>query len=70
MKDILPNIVLACAMSVPVYFLGNLPFPTIIVLGIQVLTGAGTYIGLSLILQIKSFVKLWNWVKDILRKKM
>ncbi len=68
MKDILPNIGLAIAMGVPVFFMQYLPLPTIAVLALQVLTGAVIYIGLSEILKLEIFNYLLNIAKGFMKK--
>ncbi len=44
MKDIMPNILLAVVMGIPVYLLQFLPIPTVVILVVQVLSGAIIYI--------------------------
>ncbi len=69
MKDIIPYIGLACLMGVPVYFIGFLSLPTIVVLALQVLSGAIIYIGLSALFKLEIFTYLWNIIKSFLRKR-
>ncbi len=69
MKDIMPNILLAVVMGVPVYLLSYLPLPIILVLCVQVLTGAAIYIGLSAALKLEIFNYLIGVVRGLLRKR-
>ncbi len=70
MKDILPNIVLAVVMGIPVYFMQYLPLPTIVVLILQVLSGAVIYVGVSAIFKVEIFNYLINIFKSFLKKRM
>ncbi len=69
MKDILPNIALACAMAVPVYFLNYLNLQLFPLLSLQIFTGAGIYITISSIFKVESFITLLNMVKIFIKKK-
>ncbi len=69
MKDILPNILLAVVMGVPVLLLQFLPLPTILILILQVVTGAIIYISASYILKLEIFNYLLETVKEFLKKK-
>ncbi len=69
MKDILPNIALSFVMGISVYFMQRLPLPTIIVLILQVMTGAIIYIGLSWLLKMEIFNYIVNMIKHFLRTK-
>ncbi len=68
MKDILPNIGLALLMGVPVFFMGYLPLPTIVVLALQVLVGATIYIGASAIFKLEIFTYLRKMIRKFLCK--
>ncbi|MCD7838462.1 MAG: lipopolysaccharide biosynthesis protein [Clostridiales bacterium] len=63
MKDILPHIMMAVAMGIPVYCLSFLPLPTICVLLVQVLCGAVIYIGLSVLLHVEMFYYILNMLR-------
>ncbi len=69
MKDILPNILLACAMGLPVFFMSYLPLPTIVILILQVVVGASIYIGLSALLKLEIFAYVLDMVKGFLKKR-
>ncbi len=69
MKDILPNIGLALLMAVPVFFVGYLPLPTIVVLLIQVVTGAGIYVGGSMLFKVEMFQYLIDVIKGFGKKE-
>ena len=70
LKDILPNIMLAVGMGMCVYFIGFIPLPTILVLAIQVISGAAIYIAASAMLHLDSFEYVWGMVKPIFAKKI
>ncbi len=69
MKDIFPNILLAVIMGIPVYFLGYLALPKILVLAIQVVTGAVIYIGISALLKLEIFGYLLNMIRELFGRK-
>ncbi len=69
MKDILPNILLACVMGLPVFFMSYLPLPTILVLILQVIVGASIYIGLSVLLKLEIFTYVLDMVKGFFKKR-
>ncbi len=69
MKDILPYIGLACLMGVPVYFIGCLSLPPIVVLLLQVFAGGLYYIGISALFKLEVFVYLLSVIKGLMRKK-
>ncbi len=68
-KDILPYIGLAALMGIPVFLIGYLSLPTIVVLILQVITGGIIYIGLSAIFKLEIFIYLLNIAKGFLKKK-
>ncbi len=68
MKDIIPYILLAVAMGTPVFLLQFLPLPQIVILVLQVITGAAIYIGLSFILKLEIFNYLLGILKGFLKK--
>ena len=67
-KDILPNLGLAVAMGVPVYFIQYIPMPAIAVLVLQVITGVVLYIALSLIFKNETFFYILNIAKGFLKR--
>ncbi len=69
MKDILPNITLGFVMAVPVFFMQYLPLPTVVILALQVLTGAVIYIGLSAVFKLEIFQYLIKIIKGFFGKK-
>ena len=68
LRDILPSIIIALIMGIIVYFIGFLRLPTIIILLIQVLTGAAIYIGASALLHLEEFEYLFGMVKSFLKR--
>ncbi len=70
MKDILPNIGLALAMAVAVYFIQCLPMSTVGTLFLQVIAGVGIYIVGSMLLRLDAFCYLLMVAKEMLGKKM
>ncbi len=69
MRDILPNLGLAVLMAIPVFCLEFLPLPTIVILLLQVVSGAVIYIGISAIFKIETFRYLLNIAKGFLKRK-
>ncbi len=67
-RDFAPGILLAVGMGICVYFVGYLPFPTIVTLLIQVVSGAIIYIGVSAILKLEEFEYLIGMLKSFLKK--
>ena len=68
LRNILPSIIIALIMGIIVYFIGFLRLPTIIILLIQVLTGAAIYIGASALLHLEEFEYLFGMVKSFLKR--
>lgn len=68
LRDILPPIIIALLMGVVVYFVGLLQLPTIIVIFIQIITGATIYIGVSLVLHLEEFEYLFGMIKSFLKR--
>lgn len=68
LRDILPSIIIALIMGIIVYFVGFLRLPTIVILLIQVLTGAAMYIGVSALLHLEEFEYLFEMVKSFLKR--
>ncbi len=69
MKDILPYLGLATLMGGCVIGIGFIPLPTIAVLAIQVVVGAGIYIGISAIFKLEIYKYLLDTIKGLFRKK-
>lgn len=70
LKDIMPNIILAILMGIIVYCINFLHVPAIIILLIQIITGAIVYIAGAKLLKLESFEYLINTIKDIKEKRM
>lgn len=66
LKDILPGILLAAAMGFCILPLQLLPVHTIVMIVMQVLLGAGIYIGVSALFKMEAFVYLRGTVKPYL----
>lgn len=69
LKDILPGIILAAFMGGCVYWLKYLPIHDVLILIIQLVTGAGIYIGGSKILKMESFQYLCTMIKSFIKEK-
>ncbi len=69
MKDILPNILLAAGMGVPVFLMQWLPLPQIVILILQVLVGSGVYVGFSVIFKLEIYQYLLQILKGYLGKR-
>lgn len=67
-RDFAPGILLAVGMGICVYFVGCLPFPTIVTLLIQGVSGAIIYIGVSAILKLEEFEYLIGMLKSFLKR--
>ena len=68
-KDILPGIILAVAMGICVWFFKFLPVPDIIILIVQIITGAVIYVGGSVIFKLESFSYIFEVMKSFLHRK-
>lgn len=68
LKDIMPNIILAILMGIIVYCINFLHVPAIIILLIQIITGAIVYIAGAKLLKLESFEYLINTIKDIKKR--
>ncbi|MBQ7288433.1 MAG: lipopolysaccharide biosynthesis protein [Clostridia bacterium] len=69
LKDIMPNILLSVIMGVCVWLISLLPINGILLLLIQVLTGAVFYIGVSYLLKLESFMYFLHIIMDKFKKK-
>ena len=63
LKDIMPSILIAVFMGICVLCVSLLPLSAFFTLFIQVVLGAGIYIGMSAVLKIDSFLYLWNLLR-------
>ena len=64
--DILPNLAIALVMGVAVYALAFLPLPDIVILVLQIASGAAIYLLESLLFKNESFI----YIKDMLVSKL
>lgn len=64
-KDIMPNLLLATVMGLVVLFMNRIPVSPVLMLILQILTGAVIYVVLSLILKNENFMYLLGMVKQI-----
>ncbi len=69
MKDIIPYIALAVLMGVPVYFIGYISLPTIVILLLQIIVGAIIYISLSALFKLEIFNYLLTLIKSFFKKR-
>lgn len=67
-RDFAPGILLAVGMGICVYFIGFLPFPTIVTLLIQIIIGVVIYIGVSALLKLEEFEYIFGMAKSFLKK--
>ncbi len=66
--DVLPNLITALLMGVVVFGLGILEIHPLLLLTVQVLGGAGTYLILNLIIRNQNLNYIWNIAIGFLRK--
>lgn len=69
LKDITPALLMAIVMMIAVFLLRFLPFDNIIKLLIQVVVGAGLYLGLAIVTKNKSLSYLTKYIKGKLPRK-
>lgn len=67
--DILPNLLLSALMGAAVLLVGKLPASPFLLLGLQIITGAGVYVALSLLCKNENFLYLLGFCKQLLKKK-
>ena len=65
--DILPNLLLSVAMAVPVLLVGRLDIPKIVMLPIQILTGAIVYTLASILVKNENFFFVMKTVRQRLQ---
>lgn len=68
-KDIMPAIMLAVVMGICVWFFKFLPLPDLLILIIQVITGALIYIGGSILFKFETFHYILEVSKSFLKRK-
>lgn len=68
LHDILPGLILACVMGVSIYFIGYLRIDSWLILIVQVVLGAGIYIGLSAIMKLEPYINLREKFKETMKK--
>ena len=69
MRDIMPSILLAASMGVPVLLIERLPLPMLMILVLQVLSGAVVYIVGSVLFRMESFWYIFGLFKSIVMNK-
>lgn len=69
LKDILPIILLAVGMGITVWTVSLLHLPVLLTVLIQILLGAGIYIGGSLLFRMESFNYIISVLKEYRKKK-
>ncbi|MCI5937799.1 MAG: lipopolysaccharide biosynthesis protein [Eubacterium sp.] len=70
LQDLLPSIVLSAIMGAVVFFVGCiLPLPTLVLLPVQIIAGAITYIGLSAVCRLSTFQYVLETGKKIIKRK-
>ncbi len=69
MKDILPSVALSAVMGIPVFFMNYLSWHLLIVLAMQVVSGALIYVALSAILRVESFKYLLDITKKMFKRE-
>lgn len=57
-RDVLPEIALACVMGAAVYFVGYLQLSDFAVLVLQIMVGIVVYLGLSVLMRLEAFIYL------------
>ena len=62
-RDVLPEIALACVMGAVVYFVGYLQLPDFTVLVLQIMVGIVVYLGLSALMRLEAFIYLLGKIK-------
>lgn len=62
-RDVLPEIALACVMGAVVYFVGYLQLPDLTVLVLQIMVGIVVYLGLSALMRLEAFIYLFGKIK-------
>lgn len=65
--DLIPSILLASAMGVCVYWVGKLPVPDLVSIVLQVISGAASYIILSLVFRVSQFRYLLDILKNFIK---
>lgn len=65
--DLIPSILLAAAMGICVYGVGRLPVPDLLSIVLQVISGAASYIVLSLVFRVSQFGYLLGILKNFIK---
>lgn len=68
LKDIAPFILLSLIIAVPVYFIGMLNMPTLLVLTLQVIAGGTLYIGISYIFKLDTFMFILKKITALIKR--
>ena len=69
LKDLAPSYLMSFVMLAAVLFIGKLHLPTVLLLIIQVFTGAGIYLGLSALFKVDSFYYILKFIKKYLGQR-
>ncbi len=67
--DITPSALLSLACAVPVWFIGQISLPSIVVLIIQIIVAIAIYILLSILFKVESFDYVKNLILSFFKKK-
>lgn len=67
LADLIPSILLAAAMGICVYGMGRLPVPDLVSVVLQVVSGAASYIVLSLFFRVNQFRYLLDMIKNFIK---
>lgn len=65
--DLIPSILLAATMGICVYGVGKLPVPDLLSIVLQVISGAASYIVLSLVFRVSQFRYLLDMIKNFIK---
>ncbi len=68
-KDVLPSLVISSVMCIAVYLMQALRISGVLLLAVQILTGAVIYIILSVLFKLEPYIYLKNLLKEKLLKK-
>ena len=67
--DVLPSLLLSALMGIAVYSLQYTELRGVVLLLIQILTGAAVYVSLSVLFKLEPYIYLKNLLKEKLLKK-
>ena len=69
-KDVLPSLLISSVMCIAVYLMQALRISGVLLLVVQILTGAAIYISLSALFKLEPYIYLKNLLKEKLLKKI